>query len=135
MEFHHAGIATDDAAALSDTFGTLLGASVVHEETLDDLAVTFLALGPDGEDGTAGTYFELLEPTGEGTVARYLEREGPGIHHLAVATADLAGAIATAESAGVVPIDETPRAGARGHDVAFLHPDSTGGVLLELVEA
>ncbi|MFB6074444.1 MAG: methylmalonyl-CoA epimerase [Haloarculaceae archaeon] len=128
MEFHHAGVATDDADALADLYGTVLGAPVVHEERLDTLAVTFLDLG--------NGYFELLEPLDESdTVARYIEREGPGIHHVALATADVQGAIDAAREAGVQPIDETPRAGAWGHEVAFLHPDSTGGVLLEFVGA
>ncbi|WP_135820263.1 methylmalonyl-CoA epimerase [Halostella litorea] len=126
MQFDHAGIATDDADALADLYADLFDAPVAHEEHLDDLRVVFLDLG----DG----YFELLEPTDEGTVARYLDRNGPGIHHLALATDDVAAALDAARDHGVELIDEEPRPGAWGHDVAFLHPKSTGGVLVEYVE-
>jgi len=126
MEFDHAGLATDDADHLAGLYGTLFDAPVVHEEELDDLRVVFLDLG--------NGYFELLEPIAEGTVQRYLEKNGPGIHHLAVATDDIAAALETARDAGVSLIDEEPRPGAWGHEVAFLHPRDTGGVLLEFVQ-
>jgi len=128
MHFDHAGIATDDAEALGSLYADLLDASIVHEETFDGLAVTFLALD--------GAYFELLEPLpdADGAIQRYLDQQGPGIHHLAIATEDIEAALSTARSAGVELIDEEPRDGAWGHDVAFLHPRSTGGVLLEFVE-
>jgi methylmalonyl-CoA/ethylmalonyl-CoA epimerase len=79
-------------------------------------------------------YFELLEPTADGTIAAYLENHGPGLHHVALETEDIDAALETAEDVGVERIDEEPRDGAWGHDVAFLHPDSTGGVLVEFVE-
>lgn len=127
MQFDHAGIATTDADRLGDRFSTLFDAEIVHEETFDGLAVRFLELG--------GGYFELLEPLkDDGSIARYLDRNGPGIHHLAVATDDATAALATARDLGIEPIDEEPRPGAWGHDVAFLHPDDTGGVLVEFVE-
>ena len=125
MHFDHAGIATDDADALADLYGTLFDAPVAHEETFDGLRVVFLDLD--------GSYFELLEPVEEGTVSRYLERNGPGIHHLALATDDIAGALDRCREHGVDLIDEEPRPGAWGHEVAFLHPKSTGGILLEFV--
>ncbi|MFB6184286.1 MAG: methylmalonyl-CoA epimerase [Haloarculaceae archaeon] len=128
MEFHHAGIATREADALVDLYGELLDAPLVHEEEIDDLRVVFLDVG--------GSYFELLEPLDEdGTVARYLDGNGPGVHHLALATDDVAAALDAARRAGVECIDDRPRPGAWGHDVAFLHPKSTGGVLIEFVEA
>ena len=126
MQFDHAGIATDDADALADLYTELLDAPVVHEEVFDGLSVTFLDLG--------NGYFELLEPLEEGTINRYLERNGPGIHHLAVETDDIEAALATASEMGLDLIDEEPRPGAWGHDVAFLHPKSTGGILIEFVE-
>ncbi|MFB6164598.1 MAG: methylmalonyl-CoA epimerase [Haloarculaceae archaeon] len=127
MHFDHAGIATTDAAALADQYGALLEAPIAHEEHFDGMQVVFLDLG----DG----YFELLEPLDdEGAIASYLERKGPGIHHLALATDDIAGALERAREQGVDLIDEEPRGGAWGHRVAFLHPKSTGGVLLEFVE-
>jgi methylmalonyl-CoA/ethylmalonyl-CoA epimerase len=126
MQFDHAGLATDDAADLAALYADLFDAPVVHEEELDDLRVVFLDLG--------NGYFELLEPTDDGTVARYLDRNGPGIHHVALETDDIEAALEAARGHGVDLIDDEPRPGAWGHDVAFLHPKSTGGVLVEYVE-
>lgn len=128
MDVHHVGVATDDAAGLADLYADLFGASVAHEERFDGMAVVFLAC--------EGDYLELLEPLdgAEGAIARYLDRHGPGIHHVALRTPDVAAALDRARDLGVDPIDETPRPGAWGHEVAFLHPDSTGGVLVEFVE-
>ncbi|WP_123537275.1 methylmalonyl-CoA epimerase [Halosimplex salinum] len=128
MEFDHAGIATDDRDTLIDLYGTLFDASVAHEETFGELRVAFLDLG--------NGYFELLEPTddAEGPIPNYLDKRGPGVHHLALRTDDIDDALDAARAAGVSLIDEEPRPGAWGHDVAFLHPGSTGGVLIEFVE-
>lgn len=126
MEFDHIGIATQDATGLAETFGGLFDVSIAHEETFDSLQVVFLDLG--------GGYLELLEPLEGGTVRRFLDREGPGLHHVAVRTGDIDAALAAAGSMGVDLIDEEPRPGAWGHRVAFLHPKSTGGVLVEFVE-
>lgn len=78
---------------------------------------------------------ELLEPTDpQGTVARFLERRGSGLHHVAFRVPDLESALSELAAAGIRLIDEVPRIGARGHRVAFLHPDSTQGTLIELVQ-
>ncbi len=126
MRFDHAGIATEDAQALANLYAELFDVEIVHEETFDGMTVVFLAF----ENG----YFELLEPQEEGTIATYLERNGPGIHHLAVETDDAAAALERARDLGIECIDDEPRPGAWGHDVAFLHPRDTGGILLEFVE-
>lgn len=126
MRFDHAGIATDDASALAELYGTLFDADVAHEEEFDGMDVVFLEF----ENG----YFELLEPREGGTIATYVERNGPGIHHLAVETDDVAAALDTARECGIELVDKEPRPGAWGHTVAFLHPRDTGGVLLEFVE-
>jgi methylmalonyl-CoA/ethylmalonyl-CoA epimerase len=127
MRFDHVGVATRDAATTADLFGALFDAPVAHRETFDGLDVTFLDFG--------NGYVELLEPLDdEGAIPRYLDREGPGIHHVALATPDVAAALDTARNLGVELVDERPRPGAWGHDVAFLHPGSTGGVLVEFVE-
>jgi methylmalonyl-CoA/ethylmalonyl-CoA epimerase len=128
MRFDHAGIATDDAVALVDLYGGLFDAPVAHEETFGELSVTFLDLG--------NGYFELLEPTpdADGPIAEYLDRSGSGIHHVALETDDIEAALDVAREADVALIDEEPRQGAWGHDVAFLHPSATGGVLVEYVE-
>ena len=126
MRFDHAGVATDDAEGLAFLYEDLFGCEIVHEERFGELKVVFLGLG--------NGYFELLEPTGEGTVSRYLDEHGPGLHHIALETDDIDAALETAESVGVELIDEEPRRGAWGHRVAFLHPKSTGGALIEFVE-
>lgn len=125
MEFHHAGIATDDAASLADRYAALFDVPIVHEEQFDGMEIFFLDLD-------AG-YFELLEPRDGGPIARYLDGHGAGIHHLAVETPEIEAALARADEQGIDRIDEEPRPGAWGHEVAFLHPESTGGVLIEFV--
>lgn len=127
MRFDHVGIAARDAAALVDRFGRLFAAPVVHEETVDGMRVVFLELDD-------GSHLELLEPTEDGPIADFLDREGPGIHHVALATEDLPAALDRARGLGIDLVDEEPRPGARGHEVAFLHPRSTGGVLVEFVD-
>ena len=127
MHFDHAGIATDDAQALAQLYGDLFGLEVAHEEEFDGMHVVFLECGD--------SYFEVLEPLeDDGAIARYLEDGGAGIHHLALATDDIAAALETARDHDVTLIDEEPRPGAWGHSVAFLHPKDTGGILVELVE-
>jgi methylmalonyl-CoA/ethylmalonyl-CoA epimerase len=127
MHFDHAGLATDDAAGLADLYTDLFDTHIAHEETFDGMNVVFLSLG--------NGYFELLEPqSDEGAIASYLEANGPGIHHLAVATDDIEAALDNAREMDIALIDEEPRPGAWGHDVAFLHPGDTGGILLEFVQ-
>lgn len=125
--FDHAGIATTDADALATQYSQLFGCEEVHRETFNGMTVVFLDFG--------NGFFELLEPQeDDGAIATYLERNGSGIHHLAVETSDIEHSLEIAKSAGVECIDEEPRPGAWGHEVAFLHPKSTGGILLEFVE-
>ncbi|WP_277555625.1 methylmalonyl-CoA epimerase [Halobaculum limi] len=127
MHLDHAGVATDDAAGLAALYVDLLDCDIVHEEEFDGMAVVFLDVGD--------SYLELLEPLDdEGAIARYLDRNGPGIHHLAFATDDAAAALDRAREMNIELIDEEPRPGAWGHQVAFLHPRDTGGVLVEFVE-
>jgi methylmalonyl-CoA/ethylmalonyl-CoA epimerase len=126
MELDHIGVATDDAAGLAGLYADLFGTPVVHEETFDGMLVVFLELD--------GNYFELLEPLEEGTIGSYLDRSGPGVHHVALRTPDIEAALDRVQRAGVDLVDEEPRQGAWGHTVAFLHPKSTGGVLVEFVE-
>ncbi|WP_152041248.1 methylmalonyl-CoA epimerase [Salinigranum salinum] len=126
MELDHLGIATDDAAGLAELYADLFETAVVHEEVFDGMFVVFLELD--------GHYFELLEPRADGPISRYLDRHGPGMHHVAVETSDIESTLERVREAGVDLVDETPRSGAWGHTVAFLHPKSTGGVLVEFVE-
>ena len=126
MRFDHAGVATDDAEGLAFLYQDLFGCEIAHEERFGELNVIFL----DIENG----YFELLEPAGEGTISRYIDEHGPGLHHIALETDDIDAALETADSVGVELIDEEPRQGVWGHRIAFLHPESTGGALIEFVE-
>ena len=80
------------------------------------------------------TSLELISPRGNDGLEKFLEKRGPGLHHIAVEVEGIEQALATLKALGVALIDETPRKGARGHKVAFLHPKATGGVLIELVE-
>ncbi len=134
MRLDHVGVATDDATELAALCTGLFETSVAHEETFDGLRVVFVDVsGTDGDD--SGPYLELLEPLeDDGSVARFLDREGPGLHHIAVETTDIEATLETVRSLDIDVVDEEPRPGAWGHDVAFLHPRSTGGVLVEFVE-
>ena len=126
----HVAIATREADALVKVLVDSLGATRGEEELLDDgaLRVVFVHLGP--------VTLELLEPRSAGhTVARFLYTRGPGLHHVSFEVTDLAEHLARAKASGARLIDESPRPGADGSSVAFLHPKSFGGVLVELCEA
>jgi methylmalonyl-CoA/ethylmalonyl-CoA epimerase len=84
--------------------------------------------------GGSETSVELISPRGNDGLTRFLEKRGPGLHHIAVEVEGIEEAILLLKGLGVPMIDETPRKGARGHKVAFVHPKATGGVLVELVE-
>ena len=126
----HIAVAVREADALVKTLVEALGARRGEEELLDDggLRVVFVHLGP--------VTLELLEPKrADHTVAKFLEARGPGLHHVSLEVPDVAAQLARAKAAGVRLIDEAPRAGAHDSRVAFLHPKSLGGVLIELCEA
>ena len=126
----HIAIAVRDADALAAALVAALGAARGEEELLDGgaLRVVFVRLGP--------VTFELLEPRSpDHTVARFLEKRGEGLHHVSLEVADLAAALAGCRDAGIQLIDQAPRPGAHGTRVAFLHPKSLNGVLVELCQA
>ena len=129
MKIEHIGIAT---RALDEAVGfwrDALGLQVQEIEEVAEQGVRVLML-PLGE-----TRIELLEPTGKDSpIAKFLEKRGPGIHHIAVRVPDIRATLADLKERGARLIDETPRVGAGGCLVAFIHPSTTNGVLLELVE-
>jgi methylmalonyl-CoA/ethylmalonyl-CoA epimerase len=129
MKIEHIGIATrglDDAISF---WRDALGLEVVATEEVADQGVR-VAMLPIGE-----TRVELLEPTSAASpVAKFLEKRGAGVHHIAVRVEDIRATLARLKEQGLRLIDEEPRTGAGGCLVAFVHPSSAQGVLLELVE-
>jgi methylmalonyl-CoA/ethylmalonyl-CoA epimerase len=125
----HIGVAVEDLDQAVALYRDKLGMPVEFRETVEQFGVEAVLLGV-GEG-----HVELLEPvSSDSAVGQFLQRHGPGMHHVAYATDDIDSALAAARDAGLQPIDERPRTGIRGSRVAFLHPRSTGGVLTELVE-
>src|SRR5215213_8473280 len=126
----HIGVAVDDLDAAVELYSERLAMPVEHRETVEEQGVEAVLLG------VGGSHVELLRPLSPDTaVGRFLERSGPGLHHVAYGTDDIDAALEAVRAAGLRLIDERPRIGIRGSRVAFLHPKSTGGVLTELVEA
>jgi methylmalonyl-CoA epimerase len=126
----HIGVAVNDLDEAVALYSERLGMPVEHRETVAEQGVEAVLLG------VGVSHVELLSPLGPDTaVGRFLERNGPGMHHVAYGTDDIDSAIDSARAAGLELIDERPRTGIRGSRVAFLHPRSTGGVLTELVQA
>ena len=129
MKIDHIGIATRGIEESLGFWRDALGLEVEHTETVEEQGVR-VAMLPAGEPRV-----ELLEPTGPDTpVGRFLEKRGPGLHHIAVRVADIRAALARLKAEGVRLIDEEPRVGAGGCLIAFVHPAASDGVLLELVE-
>lgn len=129
MRIDHIAIAVssmDDALA---TFRELWGLEPERTERVESDKITEAML-PIGD-----TYLQLLEPTDPAsTVAKYIERRGEGLHHIAVQVDDLLGTLESLKAKGAKLIDEQPRPGGGGHQVAFVHPKTTNGILIELVE-
>jgi methylmalonyl-CoA/ethylmalonyl-CoA epimerase len=125
----HVGVAVTDIDAALAFYRDGLGMPLVHRETVAEQGVDAALL--DVGDG----HVELLCPLGPETpVGRYLDRRGPGLHHVAYRVASVQETLRACAAAGLRLIDEQPRTGIRGSQVAFLHPASTGGVLTEIVQ-
>jgi len=129
MNIDHIGIATRELNSAMSVWGDALGLSLNSMEEVAGEGVR-VAMLPIGE-----THIELLEPLSpDSPVGKFLEKRGPGIHHIAIGVADIRVTLAQLKKKGVRLIDETPRLGVRGSLVAFIHPSSANGVLLELVQ-
>ena len=128
MRLDHVGVAVRDLESALRPYEAIgVRPEAVETVEAEGVKVAFLRVGD--------AHVELLEPLrAEGAVARFLEKRGEGMHHLAVEVDDIIAAIARAKAAGLAVIDDEPRRGARGRLVAFVHPRSFGGVLLEFVE-
>lgn len=125
---HHVGIAVQRLEPAIERYG-MLGLRLDYTDTVPTagVRVAFLRAG--------GVHVELVEPTDPGgAVARFLQKRGEGLHHIAFATEDIVGELNRLSHEGFELIDRTPRPGARGRQVAFVHPRSAHGVLVELVQ-
>lgn len=125
----HIGVAVTDLDAAVALYEQTFGMPVAHRETVESFGVEAVLLDV-GE-----SHVELLRPVSDDSaIARFLERNGPGLHHVAYATDDIEAALGRCRAAGLRLIDERPRRGIRNSRVAFLHPKAVGGVLTELVQ-
>jgi methylmalonyl-CoA/ethylmalonyl-CoA epimerase len=128
-QIDHVGIAVPDLDQAVERYRRTFGLEPVHRERMADQGVdeVLFAVGE--------SYVQLLGALGPDTpVGRFLAKRGPGVHHVGYRVANVADALERLSAEGVTLIDETPRAGSRGTAIAFVHPRSMGGVLVELVE-
>ena len=123
----HIGIAVHNVDALIPFYRDVLGMDVVPLDDADGARIAGLAAGE--------ALVELLEPAKDDSpIGKFIAKRGPGIHHVCFVVDDLSAALDRCRAAGIRLIDEQPRLGAEGKPIAFLHPSSTGGVLIELTE-
>ena len=128
-QIDHVGVAVEDMDAALTLYTGPLAMPLQHREKVEAQGVDAALLGV-GEG-----HVELLSPLGPETpVGKYLERRGPGLHHVAYAVGDIDAALEQLRAAGLRLIDETPRIGIRNTRVAFVHPGAVGGVLTEIVQ-
>lgn len=129
MKINHLGIATNGIDDALKFWSDALGLENVHTEVVEDQKVR-VAMLPIGESRV-----ELLEPISDDSpISKFLEKRGGGIHHIAIEVDDIEASLAQLKAKGMRLIDESPRVGAEGCLVAFVHPAATNGVLLELVQ-
>jgi methylmalonyl-CoA/ethylmalonyl-CoA epimerase len=128
-QIDHVGIAVADLEEEVERYRRTFGFEPIHRERMQDQGVeeVLFAVGE--------SYVQLLGALGSDTpVGRFLDRRGPGVHHLGYRVTNVTDALRRLRAEGVALIDETPRAGSRGTTIAFVHPNSMGGVLVELVQ-
>jgi methylmalonyl-CoA/ethylmalonyl-CoA epimerase len=128
----HVAICVSDLDGALERWQAVLGVAPAAREVVASQKTEAVLL-PVG-DGEGAASLELIAPRGNESLERFLEKRGPGLHHVAIEIEGLDQALILLRTLGVPLIDEVPRAGARGHRVAFVHPRATGGVLVELVE-
>lgn len=129
MKIDHIGIATEGLKEAAEVWQNALGLKLEATEEVAEQGVR-VAMLPVGE-----SHIELLEPlTPDSPVGKFLGKRGPGLHHVAIRVDDIRATLKQLKNQGARLIDESPRIGARGCLVAFIHPSSTNGVLLELVQ-
>jgi len=127
-DIHHLGVAVSDLDEAVDTYSRLFGAELEHRETVADQGVEAASMR------IGSGRIELLAALGPDTpVGKFLAKRGPGMHHVAFEVDDVSDELARLAAGGTELIDEQPRRGLFGLEVAFVHPNATGGVLAELV--
>jgi len=125
---HHVGFAVTDLDEAVETYGLLFGATLEHRDAVAEQGVEAASVL------VGASRIELLVPTGDDTpVGRFLAKRGPGMHHVAYEVDDVRSALAGLQHAGAELIDQVPRRGLFGLEVAFVHPDAVHGVLTEVV--
>jgi methylmalonyl-CoA epimerase len=129
VQIDHIAIAVSSMSDALETFERLYGLTPDHTEAIPSDNVTEAML-PVGD-----THLQLLEPSdAESTVAKFIEKRGQGLHHIAIRVDDIEATLAHLKREGAELLDEEPRIGGGGHRVAFVHPKTTNGILIELVE-
>jgi len=127
---HHVGIAVDDLETAVERYRQTLGIEPSHRERIEDQGVEEVLFD------VGGSAIQLLGALGPETpVGTFLDRRGPGVHHVAYGVTDVASALERLRTLGVRLVDEAPRRGSRGTTIAFVHPSGMGGVLVELVQS
>ena len=127
---HHVGIAVDDLETAVERYRRMFGIEPSHRERVEDQGVEEVLFD------VGGSAIQLLGALGPETpVGGFLQKRGPGVHHVAYAVGDVAAAIERLRAEGVRLVDEEPRRGSRGTTIAFVHPGGMGGVLVELVQS
>ena len=129
LSIEHVGIAADDLNGISDVFGDLLGLELRSREKIDDQQVI-----TDIYDTERGK-LEFLKATDDNSpIAQFIEKNGTGMHHIALIVDDIEVALNYFKERNIKLVDSKPRIGAEGYKIAFIHPGSTGGVLIELCQ-
>ena len=127
IKIHHLGIAVSDLEGTTDLFQNLLGFSLEHTEEVpsEKAKVSFFPIGESS--------LELVQPTDDSSgLSKFLARRGPGIHHICLEVEDLTSHMEKLKARGVQFTSDGPKPGAHGAQVAFIHPKSAGGILIEL---
>lgn len=132
----HVGIACHDLDATVDFYRRTYGLALTHDEVNEEQGVREAMLRVNGTDDGGASYVQLLQPIRDDSpVAKFLERNGEGVHHVAFGTPDVDSAADSARGQSVRVLSAEPRPGSMGSRISFLHPKDCGGVLTEIVQA
>ena len=129
LAIEHVGVAVDNLNGISDVFGELLGLELHSREKIDDQQVI-----TDIYETGSGKLEFLKATSKDSPISRFIDKKGSGMHHIALVVDHLQPALDYLQEKGIQLIDEKPRIGAEGLSIAFIHPKSTGGILVELCE-